>query len=145
MYTSTDLQTFLIELQVEVSKFCCRTFHSFAYFLKIQLNYHRVLSFISYHLMNVLHLEQFENNLFELDVSVSKRNRVSKVKPSQEGDFFARFEILFFRDSCSFLYIKTRLKVSAPVFEKIRHESTTLNSFVFVYMVLQIYAHIGLK
>ena len=106
MYSSTDLQTFLIELQAEVSRFCCRTFHSFAYFLKIQLSYHRVLSFISYPVMNVLHLEQFENNLFELDVSVSKRNRVSKVKPSQEGDFLHGSKYLFFEILAPFFISK---------------------------------------
>ena len=39
--------------------------------------------------MIVLHLESFENNLFELDFSISK-HRVSTVKLSQEDDFFAQ-------------------------------------------------------
>ena len=42
------LWKFLIELQAEVSRFCCR-----------------ILSFISYPLVIVLHLESFENNLIE--------------------------------------------------------------------------------
>ena len=37
--------------------------------------------------MVVLHLESFEDNLFELDFSIYKK-RVSTVKPSQEGEFF---------------------------------------------------------
>ena len=57
------LQMFLIDLQTKVSRIRCRIFHSFAYFLKIWLDYHRVLSFISYPLVIVLHLELFENNL----------------------------------------------------------------------------------
>ena len=40
--------------------------------------------------MTVLHLESFENNLFELDFSTSKKERVFTVEPSQEGEFFAR-------------------------------------------------------
>ena len=64
-------------------------FHCLAYFLKIKLDYHRVLSFIGYPLVIVLHLEPFENNLFELDFSISK-HRVSTVKLSQEDDFFAQ-------------------------------------------------------
>ena len=40
--------------------------------------------------MIFLHSETFENNLFELDFSISKK-RVSTVKPSLEGEcFFAR-------------------------------------------------------
>ena len=58
------------------------------------LNYHRFLSFISYPLMIVLHLESFESTLFELDFSASKK-RVSTVKPSQEGDFWYDYEIFF--------------------------------------------------
>ena len=40
------------------------------------------------------------------------------VKPSQENDFFCTVNEIFFRDACSFPYIKTLLKVSDPVFEK---------------------------
>ena len=76
----------MIDLQAEVSWFRRRIFHCFAYFLKIWLDYHRVLSFITYPLVTVLHLETFENNLFELDFLISKK-RVSTVKPSQEGEF----------------------------------------------------------
>ena len=35
-------------------------------------DYHRVLSFISYSLVIVLHSESFENNLFKLDLSISE-------------------------------------------------------------------------
>ena len=111
------LWTFLTDLQAEVSRFRCQIFHCFAYFLKIYLDYHRVLSFISYPLVTVLHLESFENNLVELDFSYLKK-RVSTVKPSQEGEFFCTVTKYFFQDSCVFPYIKTFLKVSDPVFEK---------------------------
>ena len=50
------LQTFLIDLQAEVSRFRCRIFHCFSY----QLDYHRFLSFISFPLVIVLYLESFE-------------------------------------------------------------------------------------
>ena len=60
--------------------------------------------------MIVLHLESFENKIFELDLSISKK-RVSTVKPSQVMKYF-------FRDSCSFPEIKTPLKISDHVFEK---------------------------
>ena len=87
------LWTFLIDLQAEALRFCCRIFHYFAYFLKIPFDYHRVLSFISYPLVIVLHLESFENNnLFKLDFSISKKG-VSMVKHSKEGEIFF-FEIL---------------------------------------------------
>ena len=74
--------------------------------------------------MIVLHLESFENNLFELDFSTSEK-RVSTVEPSYESEFFCTVMKYFFREFCSFPYIKILLKVSDPVFEK-RHESTTL-------------------
>ena len=51
---------FLIDLQAEVSRFRCRIFHCFVYFLKIYLDYHRFLSFVSYHLVIDLHLESFK-------------------------------------------------------------------------------------
>ena len=54
------LQTFLKDFQAEVSRFYCRIFHCFSYLLKIELDYHRVLSFISYPLVIVLRLESFE-------------------------------------------------------------------------------------
>ena len=47
------------------------------------------------------------------------------VKPSQEDEFLCDMKY-FFRDCCYFPYIKILLKVSGTVFEKIRHESTTL-------------------
>ena len=83
--------------------------------------------------MIVLHLESFKSNLFELDFSIFKK-RVSTVKPSQENEFFCTVMQYFFRDSCSFLYTKTLLKVSDHVFEKSRHESTTLNEFYYSLM-----------
>ena len=67
--------------------------------------------------MIVLNLESFESNFFELDFSISNK-RVSTVKPSQENEFFCMNMKYFFRDSCSFLYIKTLLKVSYHVLEK---------------------------
>ena len=68
--------------------------------------------------MTVLHLESFENNLFELDISISIKIRVSTVKPSQVGEILLHGYEIFFRDSCSFPYIITLLKVSDHVFEK---------------------------
>ena len=53
------------------------------------------------------------------------------VKPSQEDEFFVHGYEIFFRDSCSFPCTRTLLKVSDHVFEKIRHESTTLNVCVY--------------
>ena len=71
------LQTFLIDLQAEVSRFRCQIFHCFAYFLKIYLDYHRF--FIFYKLSS----DDCPSNLFELVFSI----RVSTVKPSQEEEF----------------------------------------------------------
>ena len=45
--------------------------------------------------MIVLHLEPFENNLFELDFLISKK-RVSTVKPFQEDEIFCRILKYFF-------------------------------------------------
>ena len=68
--------------------------------------------------MIVLHLESFENNLFELDFSISKKSvSTAKHSYSQEGENFLHdYEI--FLDSWSFPYIKTLLKLSDHVFEK---------------------------
>ena len=81
--------------------------------------------------MIVLHLEPLENNLFELDFSISKR-RVSMVKPSQEGESFCMVMNFFSRDSCSCPYIKTLLKVSDPVFDK---NLTRANSLKFDHVI----------
>ena len=53
------------------------------------------LSSISYPQVTVLYLESFENNLFELDFSITKK-RVSTVKPSREGEFFLHGYAIFF-------------------------------------------------
>ena len=67
--------------------------------------------------MTVLHLELIEDNLFVLDFSISK-TLVSRVKRSQEGEFFLHgYEIFFSRFSLLSIY-QTLLKVSDPVFEK---------------------------
>ena len=50
--------------------FAVEFFYWPAYFLKIKLDYHRVLSFISFPLVTVLHLESFGDNVFELDFSI---------------------------------------------------------------------------
>ena len=74
--------------------------------------------------MIVLHLESFENKLFESDFSISKK-RVSMVKRSQEGEYFLYgYEIFFSR----FLHIKTLQKLSDHVFEKY---PTTLKTLIF--------------
>ena len=75
---------FLIDLQVEVSS-------NFSLFCLFSQNLARLLSgfmFISCPLVIVLYLESSENNLFELDFSIS-RKRVSTVKPSQDDDFLS--------------------------------------------------------
>ena len=81
------LQTFLIDLQAEISRFRCRIFHCFAYFLKI-IDYHRVLYFKSYPLVTVLHLESFENNLLEVDFSISKKKVFRRSNLLQKVKFF---------------------------------------------------------
>ena len=65
------LWTFLTDLQAEVSRFRCPIFLLFCLFSQ---NYHRFLSFISYPLVIVLHLESFENNLVELSNPLRKMN-----------------------------------------------------------------------
>ena len=40
-------------------------------------------------MVTVLHLESFENNIFKLDFSISKKECVSTVKPSQKDEIFA--------------------------------------------------------
>ena len=49
-----------------------------------------VFIFISYPLVTILHLESLENKLFEEGFSISKKERVSTIRPSQEDDIFAR-------------------------------------------------------
>ena len=110
------LQTFLIDLQVEVSRFRCRIFHWFACFSKL-VRLSSGLSFVYYSLVTVMHLEAFENNLFELDFSISKNTCFHGQTFSGRGIFCTVMKY-FFRDSCSFPHIKTFLKVSDPVFEK---------------------------
>ena len=46
----------------------------FSLFSQNLARYHRVLSFIIYLLVTVLQFESFENNLFKLDFSISKKN-----------------------------------------------------------------------
>ena len=84
------LQAFLIDLQAGVSRFPCRIFRCFAYFFRIYLHYHRVLSFISYPLVIVLHLESPENSLFELDFLVSKHVFL-RLNLLRKVNFLARF------------------------------------------------------
>ena len=84
-----NLLTFLTDLQVEVSRFRCLIFHFFCYFLRILLDYLRVLFFISYILVIVLYLESFRNNLFELVFSISKKACFYGQTFSRDG-FFAR-------------------------------------------------------
>ena len=66
-----------------------------------------------------------------MDFSIS-RKRVSTVKPCQEGEFVLHGHENFFRDPCSFPYIKTLLKVSDPVFEK---NLTRVNNLKIAEMV----------
>ena len=77
--------------------------------LKIWFDYHCFLSFISYPLMIVLHLVSFDNNLFELDFWISKRNVLVRSNPLRKMDFLQGYDI-FFQDSCSFSSIKTLLQ-----------------------------------
>ena len=83
---------------------------NFSQFCLLSQNLGRLSSafiFLSCPLLIILYSELFENNLFELDFSISKK-RVSMVKPSQKD--FCMVMTYFFRDSCSFPYIKTLLK-----------------------------------
>ena len=48
-------------------RFEVSNFSLFCLFLEIQLDCHRLLPFIGYRLVILLHLESFENNLFALD------------------------------------------------------------------------------
>ena len=75
--------------------------------------------------MTVLHLKSFDNKHFKLDFFVSKRNVFLRSNPLRKMNFLHGCDIFFFQNSCSFPCIKTLLKVSNPVFEKIRHESIT--------------------
>ena len=86
----------LLIVKADDSRFRCRIFHCFAYFVKLLLDYNQFLSFIRCPLVTALHLESFENSIFELDFSISKK-RISSVKRSQEDEYFLhRYEIFFF-------------------------------------------------
>ena len=88
-------------------------------------SHHRVLSFISYHLVIVLHLESFESNLFELDIYRSVLLRF------QEDELFCTVITFFSRFLLLSMYQNTFESIR-PCFEKtIRHESTTLNRMKF--------------
>ena len=67
------LDVSLTDLQARVSRFRCRIFYCFVDFSKIKLDYRRFLSSKSYRHMIFLHLESFENKLFELDFSVLQK------------------------------------------------------------------------
>ena len=57
-----------------------------------------------YSLVTVLHLESFENNLFELDFLISKRKLVSMVKPGRKVNSFHGYDIFFSRLLLLFIY-----------------------------------------
>ena len=76
------LDVSLIDLQARVPRFRGRIFHCFLDFSKILLGYHRFLSLKSYRLMIFLHLESFENKLFELDFSIFQKARFYGQIPS---------------------------------------------------------------
>ena len=75
--------------------------------------------------MIFLHLESFENKLFELDFSIFQKACLYGQTHLRRWFFFARLWH-FFRDPCSFPCTKKLLNVSDHFVEKIRHESTTL-------------------
>ena len=66
--------------------------------------------------MTILHLESFENNLLELDFSISEK-RAFTVKP-QGGEYFLHgYEILFSRFLLLFIYQNTSESIR-PCFRK---------------------------
>ena len=91
-----------------------------------KLDYHQFLSFISYHLVTVLHLESFENKVFESYFSISKKNVFPIIKPPQKAEFFARLCNMFYRDSCSFPYTITLLNCIRLCFRK--RKTTLVNN-----------------
>ena len=95
------LDVSMIDLQARVSRFSCRIFHCFVDFSKILLNYHRFLSLKSYRLMIFLHLESFENKLFELDFSIFQKACFLRAIPLRKVKSFCTV-MTFFRDTCSF-------------------------------------------
>ena len=119
---------FLMNLQAEVSRFLCRIFHCFAYFLKMYLEYHRILSLISFALVIVLHLEPFENHFFELDFSISTKH-VSTVKPSQEGEFFCTVMKYFFEILLPFHISKHFWNNQTLFLKNMGQNSTTIVDF----------------
>ena len=68
-------------------------FSLFCLFLKIWLHFHRFLSFISYPLVFVLHLEPFESNLFELGFSIFQKT-LQERKFLHDMKYFSRFLLL---------------------------------------------------
>ena len=72
MYTSSISRGFAVEL-----------FTVLLIFSQNLARFSSVLSLMSYPLVTVLHLESFENNLFELDFLISKRTCFYTVKPYQ--------------------------------------------------------------
>ena len=87
--------------------------------------------------MIFLHLESFENKLFELNFLTFKK-RVFTVKPPEEGELVCTvmtyffFEILApFHIQKMEIFIKKLRKVSDHFVEKIRQESTTLKLSYF--------------
>ena len=90
---------------------------------------------MSFSLVIVLHLESFNNNLFELDFSISKKTCFYG-KTFQEDEIFLHvYEIFFFEMLVSFHMSKhfwTLLKVSDPVFEKNATWVNNLKKSLFV-------------
>ena len=86
MYTGSICRRLFSIYRLKIRGFAVEFFTVFGIFSQ---NLARFLSFISYPLVTVLHSELFENNLFELDISISKKH-FSMVKQSQEDKFFGR-------------------------------------------------------
>ena len=80
--------------------------------------------------MIVLYLESFENNLFELDFSISK-NRVSTVKPSQEDELFYTVMKCFSR----FLLLSINRNTSESIRLCFRKKSDIANWLIESYVV----------
>ena len=58
-------------------------------------------------MVNVLHFEPFENDIFELDFLISKEC-ISTVKPSQEGELFCTVMKYFFSEILAPFHISKR-------------------------------------
>ena len=81
------------------------------------VDYHRVLSFISYRLVNVLLLKSFENYFLELDFSIFKKNVFLRSNLLKKVIFLHGYEIFFSRFLLLSIYENTSESIR-PCFRK---------------------------